>query len=54
MKVLQETIGEATILIETMLPDVEILNKTQVEPKIIDTGLTDDIKGKYIAFLNHL
>lgn len=47
MKLFQETIGDSTVMIQTMNCDVEVLNEIQNGPKIVDTGIEDEIKKSY-------
>jgi len=47
MKAVKETIGNTSVLIQTMDEKLEIIGATPKGPDIVDTGIAEDVKEAY-------
>ena len=48
MRVVKETIGETTILIQVIDDDLEIIGSASAEPDIVNTGIEDRLQAAYV------
>ena len=47
MKTVKETIGNTSVLIQTMDEELEVINADQEGPDIVDTGIEEEMKEAY-------
>lgn len=47
MKAVQETIGNSTVLIQTLDDELEVLNADQGGPDLVDTGIEEKLQEAY-------
>jgi hypothetical protein len=47
MKAVKETIGNTSVLIQTMDEELEVIGAPQEGPDIVDTGIEEEIKEAY-------